>query len=672
MTDKTRNGHHDALNREEANRGRDDHEAAQRPMSEIPTLHVNKSGTKPPASQDVLPVFEQANAVDENFESAGKLLLVEPSSTMRFVLEKYLNSLGFETVALDDFRKAQSLLREQFDSFTETEEFDCVLIGWQSTRDADATKFLAVLESPDFHDLPAIVLSQEMRANCKAWVAGRSQTTLLRWKDYRQVKERLFSLLDNSLASDTENLHVKFSNHDIHILVVDDSASIRFALRDLLQLHGYKVTVVSSHIEALAVAREIRFDLAVLDYYLEDSNGDELCAELLADEAVGPITCAILTGTYSDHIIKSSLRSGAVECMFKNESSELLLARIDAISRLIRSRKSLYDSQHRLDRIIDELGGPVLVLDRHRQVVFVSEAGQRLLGYEGISESPLAKPASSLIGRDLLSSLTSEAYDGEVCEGVFVSASGSPMSLFAQSMPIDFVVQGQTQDQTQEQNSKLRTTETLILFSEKSVHDAIFDGDTDGLISARQSNIDMLGVDNLAGTSPDDPDNAAGLIQRLGVCIDSVQTGNPGSEYTSLLMVEIAHKDAESRLKPATSEPAKLEQLSEALRMAHPQPSDLAYFGSSRFGFILRYRDSAHALMQTRKVVQACNRIGEDLGLQQTSSIAVVVELQGIRGSSPEELTESLHRKLTEVSRQGRDVVMLLDHDRYLSVYPDN
>ena len=115
MTDKTRNGHHDNTNREESNRGLQDHEASERPLNEIPTLHVNKAGSKPSTSQDVLPVFEQANAADEGMASAGKLLLVEPSSTMRFVLEKYLNSLGFETVALDDFRKAQSMLRAQFD-----------------------------------------------------------------------------------------------------------------------------------------------------------------------------------------------------------------------------------------------------------------------------------------------------------------------------------------------------------------------------------------------------------------------------------------------------------------------------------------------------------------------------------------------------------------------------
>ena len=235
-------------------------------------------------------------------------------------------------------------------------------------------------------------------------------------------------------------------------------------------------------------------------------------------------------------------------------------------------------------------------------------------------------------------------------------------------MSIDFVLQGQTQEQA----SELAAKETLILFNDKSATEELFSDDVDSLISTRQPDIALLGVDDMSATSPGDPDNTAGLSQRVDACISAGKSGNPGNEYASLLLVEIAHKDSDSRLKPVTSEPAKLEQLSVALTLAHPEPADLAYFGSSRFAFILRYRDSAQALMQTRKVLQACNRIGEDLGLQQTSSIGVVAELQGVGGRSAQELTDSLHRKLTEVSRQGRDTVLLLDHDRYMSVYPDN
>ena len=351
----------------------------------IPTLQVRQPvtpldtdlGTAPAPEDDTrtdpdTPDLDLATGTDTDADiQRRRLLLVEPSSTMRYVLEKYLIALGYDVTALDDYRQARTLLRRQFDNFDPAHEFLSVLFGWQATRDSDAGKFLVLLDSPDFHDLPVVVLSQEMRADSRAWVAGREHTTQLRWKDYRDIKERLITLLDDSFADEDLSTTVKFSNDDINILVVDDSASIRFALRDLLALHGYRVTITATHEEAMQAAINQRFDVAVLDFYLEESTGDDLCQALIEHEATGEITCAILTGTYSDHIIKRSLRSGAVECMFKNESSELLLARIDAISRIVRSRKILFENQARLDQVIDKVGTAVLVSDTDQRLSLI-------------------------------------------------------------------------------------------------------------------------------------------------------------------------------------------------------------------------------------------------------------------------------------------------------------
>jgi len=172
-------------------------------------------------------------------------------------------------------------------------------------------------------------MSPDMRAETRAWVAGREHTAVLAWKDYQSVDELLQKLLQQP-EDDRDTFTNKFDNTDINVLIVDDSVSIRFALRDLFELQGYRVSVASGHDEAMATARQSSFDIAVLDFYLQDGTGDTLCKNLIADPATGHLTCAMLTGTYADHIIKRSLRAGAVECMFKNESSELLLARVDA------------------------------------------------------------------------------------------------------------------------------------------------------------------------------------------------------------------------------------------------------------------------------------------------------------------------------------------------------
>ena len=54
------------------------------------------------------------------------------------------------------------------------------------------------------------------------------------------------------------------------ILVVDDEAAIRFAIRDFLEQHGYSVTEAGTCAEAEALYRRDVYDLVTLDYALPD------------------------------------------------------------------------------------------------------------------------------------------------------------------------------------------------------------------------------------------------------------------------------------------------------------------------------------------------------------------------------------------------------------------
>jgi len=181
-------------------------------IADIPTLQARQSmasldtdlGATPSPGDDTRTHLDQPDLDLETVADIERrrLLLVEPSSTMRYVLEKYLIALGYDVTALDDYSQARTMLRKQFDNFDPDHEFLSVLFGWQATRDSDAGRFLVLLDSPDFHDLPVVVLSQEMRADSRAWVAGRARTTQLRWKDYREIKDRLITLLDDSFADE--------------------------------------------------------------------------------------------------------------------------------------------------------------------------------------------------------------------------------------------------------------------------------------------------------------------------------------------------------------------------------------------------------------------------------------------------------------------------------------
>ena len=307
-----------------------------------------------------------------------RLLLIETSATQRYVASNFLEDAGFGVRNAENYQLALELLEQQF---TDPEHAaDCVLLSWPVAPDENMQAVLQALEGPDYHDLPVIVLSQNMPAQARAWVAGREHTVLANWREYKSVAGLLQRLLGEP-GHDAAAMPQppKFSNADIAVLVVDDSPSIRYALSDLLSLHGYRVSVVADSTEALAALDRQRYDVAIIDYYLRDETGDTLCRQLLAHPAGADLTCAVLTGNYADHIIQQSLRAGAVECMFKNESSELLLARVDAISRLVRGRSQQHSDRSRLYAAMSAVDHAVLGIDGRGELNFANPKACSLL-----------------------------------------------------------------------------------------------------------------------------------------------------------------------------------------------------------------------------------------------------------------------------------------------------
>ena len=75
------------------------------------------------------------------------------------------------------------------------------------------------------------------------------------------------------------------------ILLVDDHALVRDAMRDLLEHLGYRVTAFGKPLEALAAFREHpeEFDLVLTDLSMREMNGAELARELLAARPGVPI-----------------------------------------------------------------------------------------------------------------------------------------------------------------------------------------------------------------------------------------------------------------------------------------------------------------------------------------------------------------------------------------------
>ncbi|MEE9321370.1 MAG: response regulator [Granulosicoccus sp.] len=569
-----------------------------------------------------------------------RLLLVEPSATMRQVLERHARSLGLGVEPTSDYAQAAHLLNEQFHNYGN--DFSGVLLGWPSVATPEADALAAQLESPAFEDLPVVVMSTDMRAETRAWVAGRQHTVMLPWKAYRDIDGQLKLLLDK--VGSGEIFSTKFDNSDIHVLIVDDSVTIRFSLRDLFVLQGYRVSVAGTHSEAMDAARNTAFDIALLDYYLESTTGDMLCRELISDQATGDITCAVLTGTYADHIIKRSLRAGAVECMFKNESSELLLSRIDAISRFVRQRREMLSESQRLKRVIDAVAGSVLVLDKDRRTRHISQAACRELGITDVRPL-IGQSAAGTLGIRRLP--TDDNTDCQLLEN------GEHLGKWRDltGREIDVVI---------EKTTITDSGDIVLPFHLATTNNSSLQQFAGGSAAIKL-------VQKLSLTDASEP-----LLEQMM----AYQKSESAAERISLLLVDLFVNDSQV-VTPAHELEGLADFLEAAMQRMYRREHHVVRLVDNRFAFLLRHIDEPQAYLLTRKIMQLCNDVSvegfktdDDSAGNTLASTGSLVSITAHRAHPAEAILVLAAQGLDIVNTRGLNQALLVDLKRMLGVYP--
>jgi DNA-binding response OmpR family regulator len=114
------------------------------------------------------------------------------------------------------------------------------------------------------------------------------------------------------------------------ILLVDDDALLRRSLTYLLQQEGYRVVTATTGEEALAITRERRPDLVLLDLGLPDLGGVEVCRRLRLQTTV-PVIILTARSAEADKIV--GLDAGADDYVTKPIGGGELTARIRAALR---------------------------------------------------------------------------------------------------------------------------------------------------------------------------------------------------------------------------------------------------------------------------------------------------------------------------------------------------
>lgn len=113
------------------------------------------------------------------------------------------------------------------------------------------------------------------------------------------------------------------------ILCVDDDEDTRNMMRALLDEYGYEAVIAASVSDALERARSGGLALCILDHWLTESNGIELCQQIRTFDSATPIL--FYSGAAYKTDIQNGLDAGAQAYLIKPDFDHLK----PTISRLI-------------------------------------------------------------------------------------------------------------------------------------------------------------------------------------------------------------------------------------------------------------------------------------------------------------------------------------------------
>ncbi|MGK9067364.1 response regulator [Stutzerimonas chloritidismutans] len=171
--------------------------------------------------------------------------------------------------------------------------------------------------------------------------------------------------------------------HRNRLLIVDDNAATRYAMRRVLEKHGYSVIEAGTGAEGLAVLESQVIGGLILDVNLPDMSGFDIVRTLRADDRTRllPVIHVSAASIQTGDII-TGLDAGADAYLIHPVDPDVLLATLRTLLRVRDTEHALRDSEARFRDIFSQVAAPIAVIDTQLHVHEGNRALGLLLGIE--------------------------------------------------------------------------------------------------------------------------------------------------------------------------------------------------------------------------------------------------------------------------------------------------
>jgi PAS domain S-box-containing protein len=177
---------------------------------------------------------------------------------------------------------------------------------------------------------------------------------------------------------------------ETRLLIVDDNAATRYALRRRMERQGFTVSEAGTGAEGIALIAEQLPDALILDVNLPDMSGFDIVRQLRTEPrtALLPVVHVSAASIQTGDIV-TGLEAGADAYLVHPVDPDVLLATLRTLLRVRDTEFALRDSEERFREIFVNVSAPIAVMDSQLKVHECNHAFARLISQRANESSLL-------------------------------------------------------------------------------------------------------------------------------------------------------------------------------------------------------------------------------------------------------------------------------------------